>query len=141
MQALVEYILSSRIVSRVPGYKMETKKKVKFNQVKYQYITVLGGVNLFRCLCFSCQSERFLTVNIISLCHGFAVGWLSAAVPILKSDETPLQSTLTVEQTMWLGGVYPLGGFVGNCLFGVLVNYFGLITSMSLLALPNFVRE
>lgn len=93
-------------------------------------------------LCFSCKSERFLIVNIISLCHGFAVGWLSAAVPILKSEDTPLQSgPLTVGQTMWLGGVYPLGGFVGNCIFGLLVNYFGRITSMSLLALPNFVSE
>lgn len=76
------------------------------------------------------------------MCHGLAVGWLSAAVPILKSAETPLQSgPLTVGQTMWLGGVYPLGGFVGNCIFGVLVNYFGRIASMSLLALPNFVSE
>lgn len=94
------------------------------------------------CVPFFVSSNDFLTVNIISLCHGFAVGWLSAAVPILKSEDTPLQSgPLTVEQTMWLGGVYPLGGFVGNCIFGILVNYFGRITSMSLLAIPNFVRR
>ncbi|XP_037039363.1 facilitated trehalose transporter Tret1-like isoform X2 [Bradysia coprophila] len=101
---------------------METTKiRVKFSQVKYQYITVLG-------------------VNLISLCHGFAVGWLSAAVPILKAEDTPLQSgPLTVQQTMWLGGVYPLGGVVGNGVFGILVNYFGRPMSMSLLALPNFI--
>ncbi|XP_037039365.1 facilitated trehalose transporter Tret1-like isoform X4 [Bradysia coprophila] len=99
---------------------METKIKVKFSQVKYQYITILG-------------------VSIISLCHGFAVGWLSSAVPILKSEDTPLQSgPLTVQQTMWLGGVYSLGGAIGSGVFGILVNYFGRTTSMSLLAIPNF---
>lgn len=120
---------------------MEVRKKIQFNQVKYQYLTVLGGEPhlLFS---FRCYLQTLLLVNIISLCHGFAVGWLSAAVPILKSKGTPLQSgPLTVEQTMWLGGVYPLGGFVGNCVFGVLVNYFGRVASMSLLALPNFVSE
>ncbi|KAG4078315.1 hypothetical protein HA402_013025 [Bradysia odoriphaga] len=100
---------------------MEAKIKVKFSQVKYQYVTVLG-------------------VNLISLCHGFAVGWLSSAVPILKAEDTPLASgPLTVQQTMWLGGVYPLGGVVGNGVFGILANYFGRPMSMSLLALPNFI--
>jgi len=104
---------------RVPQYTM--KKIIKFNQVRYQYIIVFG-------------------VNIISFCHGFAVGWLSSAVPILKSDETPLLSgPMTLEQTMMLGGLYPLGGFLGNCVFAVLVNYFGRITSMSFLAFPNIV--
>ncbi|KAJ6642108.1 Facilitated trehalose transporter Tret1 [Pseudolycoriella hygida] len=100
---------------------VEPNKKVKFSDVKYQYLTVLA-------------------VNTISLCHGFAVGWLSAAVPILKSVDTSLRSgPLTVEQTMWLGGVYPLGGFFGNFIFGILGNYFGRVTTISLLALPNFV--
>lgn len=76
------------------------------------------------------------------MCHGLAVGWLSSAVPILKSQDTPLRSgALTLTQTMWLGGVYPLGGFFGNCIFGVLINYFGRIPSMSFLALPNIVRR
>lgn len=68
------------------------------------------------------------------------MGWLSPAIPILKSKETPLQSgPLTLEQTMWLGGVYHIGAILGNCVFGVLVNYFGRITPMSLLAFPNIV--
>lgn len=127
---------------RVPSYSI--MESVKFSQVKFQYVAVFGGLIeskiLLRCL-LQLKTLSFI-VNIISFCHGFAVGWLSPATPILKSKDTPLLSgPLTLEQTMWLGGVYHMGAVLGNCVFGVLVNYFGRTTPMSLLALPNIVSR
>lgn len=121
---------------------MELKKKVKFHQVKYQYLTVFGGAFKFRNIFKFIFQAEILLANLISFCYGLAVGWLSSAVPILKSQKTTLQSgPLTLEQTMWLGGVFPLGGLVSNCIFGLLGNHFGRITALSFLAFPNIVNQ
>lgn len=86
------------------------------------------------------MKKIFFTANIISYSHGFGVGWLSSALPVLTSKDTPLKSgPLTLDEISWLGGVYPLGALFGDVLFSVLLNCMGRRSSMMALALPNIV--
>lgn len=75
MKALksVDYIRSSRIVVFPQKYTMEIQQNVKFSQVKYQYITVLGGVNSN----FSVFVSLFIHPNVFlsSECNQF-VSWI-----------------------------------------------------------------
>ncbi|KAJ6649968.1 Facilitated trehalose transporter Tret1, partial [Pseudolycoriella hygida] len=92
-----------------------------FSQIKFQYASVF-------------------VANIIAYSHGFGVGWLSSAIPTLRSDSTPLKSgPLTLEQISWLGGSFPLGALFGDLLFSLLLNFMGRKTSLMVMALPNLI--
>lgn len=78
--------------------------------------------------------------NIISICHGISIGWLSPNILTLKSEDTPLISgPMTISQTSWLASSIAIGAIIGNCLFGVLSTYIGQRNTLCSLALPNVV--
>ncbi len=82
-----------------------------------------------------------LPANIVSYSHGFGVGWLSSALIVLKSEETPLTTgPLTMQNESWLAGSYPLGALTGDILFSLLLKFMGRKTSMMALAIPNLVK-
>lgn len=79
-------------------------------------------------------------VNILSVCHGGTIGWLSPAIPQLKSNETQLVTgPATVEEISWIGAYFSVGAIVGNVLFSAMLHYVGLRRTMQALPLPNIL--
>lgn len=71
--------------------------------------------------------------------HGAVVSWFAPSLPILLSDNTPLESgPLTNTELSWLGSINNLGALVGILLFGALLTpYLGCKKSMLFLAFPS----
>uniref|UniRef100_A0AAG5DB07 Major facilitator superfamily (MFS) profile domain-containing protein n=1 Tax=Anopheles atroparvus TaxID=41427 RepID=A0AAG5DB07_ANOAO len=77
-------------------------------------------------------------VNIITLAHGVALGWVSPSLPYLQSPETHLAGgPLTVEQTSWLGSCLCIGGMLGVPLFGWLADRYGKRRALQGIMLPH----
>lgn len=71
---------------------------------------------------------------------GCSIGWLSPALPLLRSSDTPLQSgPLTTDQLALTGSALSIGALVGNLLFSVIAVHFGAKKSSLLLAIPQMV--
>lgn len=48
----------------------------------------------------------FLSVNLIMLSHGAIAGWATTAMPILSSNDTPLESgPMPTEEISWIGSI------------------------------------
>lgn len=69
---------------------------------------------------------------------GCAIGWLSPALPLLSSTDTPLLSgPFTMEETSWSGSSFPIGSLIGNLLFTVFVVRVGAKVTLLSLAIPQ----
>lgn len=86
---------------------------------------------------FRNQYKAIAIVNLISLVHGSATGWLSPTVPFLQSDDTHLDHPITMAELSWIGGLLSLGGIVGNFMFSIIAERFGRKFALIILALPN----
>lgn len=74
------------------------------------------------------------------LCHGNMIGWISPALPLLLSDETPLTTgPLTTSQLGSIGGMSAFGGIIGNFIFGFITVFLGCKRAMLLLTLPTVI--
>lgn len=80
-------------------------------------------------------------VNILSICHGSTIGWMSPAIPVLKSaTESPLLSgAATVAEISWIGACFSIGALIGNVLFSVVRRFAGLRPTMYALVAPNML--
>ncbi|XP_053673559.1 facilitated trehalose transporter Tret1-like [Anopheles nili] len=88
------------------------------------------------------QFAGSFVVNIISLSHGFALGWVSPSLEYLQSNGTHLTSgPITVEQTSWLGSSISLGAVFGVVLYGFIADRFGKRTALQLTLVPHVVRH
>lgn len=77
------------------------------------------------------------TANLVLLAHGTVAGWLSPALSVLLTEETPLTTgPLSNHEVSWLGGISSLGSIFGTFIFGFLASYLGCKRAMSYLALP-----
>lgn len=84
------------------------------------------------------QYKAVLLVNIISLAHGSATGWLSPTLPLLQSAASPLATgPITTEQASWIGSLLSLGGILGNFIFSSLAEKYGRKFALVALAFPN----
>lgn len=73
---------------------------------------------------------------------GCAMGWLSMALPLLRSDASPLQTgKLSISEMSWIASIMPLGGLAGNCLCGIFVTIIGARHSIFLIGFPQLVSE
>lgn len=60
-----------------------------------------------------------LTMDLLAFSYGATCGWPSSSIPILKSDETPLETgPITSEDASWIASGICIGGFFGNLLIG-----------------------
>lgn len=83
-----------------------------------------------------------IAANIISFCHGCAIGWLSPAVLQLESSGSPLETgAITLSEKSWIGSYFSIGAIIGNCVFGVVSNYVGRKNTLCMLAIPNVVID
>lgn len=72
--------------------------------------------------------------------HGCVIGWVSPFLPLLQSDQSPLETgAITLTQASWVGAFVCVGGVLGNFSFGMLVNLIGSKRTIILLALPQLV--
>lgn len=80
-----------------------------------------------------------ISVNIITLSHGCAIGWLSPFLPYLRSEESHLVTgPVESEDVSWIGSSLCIGGFFGTILFGKLTQMLGKKISLLLLVFPHF---
>lgn len=76
--------------------------------------------------------------DLLAISYGLAAGWTSAAVPLLKSPNTPLESgMITSDEASLIGSILTMGGFVGTIVFGYFSTTIGRKNSMLLMALPQ----
>lgn len=81
-------------------------------------------------------------VNIMELAFGTVVGWPSASLLILRSDQTPLASgPLTIDEISWVGSLVCFGALIGNSLFGWLSGRYGRKYPLMAAAIPLIVNE
>ncbi|KXJ82000.1 hypothetical protein RP20_CCG016266 [Aedes albopictus] len=67
------------------------------------------------------------TINIINLAHGTTLGWLSPFLPLLQSEDSPLETgPVTIEQGSWIGSILCLGGLAGAIIYGSLTSRLGV---------------
>lgn len=80
-------------------------------------------------------------MNILSLCHGSTIGWMSPAIPMLKSNETTplLSGPATVQEISWIGAYFSVGALIGNVVFSAVLRCWGLRRSMYTLVVPNML--
>lgn len=112
-----------------------------------QYIAALLGA--FVSLQFNYTIYRFhhsvyiyysQSANLVAIGFGCSIAWLSPALPLLLSSDTPLSSgPLTTEQLSWSGSVSSIGGAIGSTLFGCLMDQIGTKRSLLLLVIPQIV--
>ncbi|XP_034485937.1 facilitated trehalose transporter Tret1-2 homolog [Drosophila innubila] len=80
-----------------------------------------------------------MTVHIMTLTHGVGVGWLAPSLPLLGSEETPLGTSISIDEASWVGSLIGLGALTGNIIFGLLLDRLGRKMCMYLLAIPNMI--
>lgn len=71
---------------------------------------------------------------------GCTVGWLSLAIPLPRSMESPLKTDpISLDELSWIGSVISFGAFVGNILFGYLVTLAGSRHCIFFIGFPQLV--
>lgn len=77
---------------------------------------------------------------MITITYGIACGWPSPTVPILGSEETPIESgPLTSDELSWVVGMMCFGGFTGTLLIGWITDRIGRKYPLWILAIPSLV--
>lgn len=82
----------------------------------------------------------YLKANLVQLGYGISMGWLSMALPLLQSNESPLESgPITTEEISRTGSIIMLGALFGNFLSGYIVRVAGAKNLIFLLGIPQTV--
>lgn len=69
----------------------------------------------------SVKRQYFATfcMDLLAFSYGASCGWPSASIPILKSDETPLETgPISTVEASWIASGICIGGFFGNLFIG-----------------------
>lgn len=81
--------------------------------------------------------HSLFSANLISFSHGCIIGWVTPALMLLTSDETPLSSgPITLEELSWIGSMNSIGAMLGTFSFGCFTTLIGCKRAMTFLALP-----
>lgn len=79
-------------------------------------------------------------MNLASFSAGCGVGWYSPALPILRSEQSPLRDgPISSDMAGWIGALLAIGGLLGCLGFGLLGNCIGFKRSTLLTAVPMIV--
>lgn len=75
--------------------------------------------------------------NFIMFSHGCILGWVSTALLLLTSEDTPLKSgPVTLEQLSWIGSMHCIGAMFGTFTFGCFTSFMGCKRTMAFLGIP-----
>lgn len=70
--------------------------------------------------------------------HGCTAGWVSPALPLLKSNNTILSTgPISKADESWIGSTDCIGAFFGTAFYGYLLTVIGNKQSMLLIAIPS----
>lgn len=70
------------------------------------------------------------------------MGWFSMALPLLRSEDSPLDTgRLSTSEMSWIASIMPLGGIAGNCFCGIFIAIFGARHTVVLIGFPQLVRH
>lgn len=82
----------------------------------------------------------FRVANFIMMGYGVGMGWLTTALPLLQSNETPLDTgPITTEQLSWAGSIMSIGALLSNLTFGYLTSKIGSKHATLILGVPQMV--
>lgn len=77
-------------------------------------------------------------MNVITLAHGCALGWVSPFLPYLRSSDSHLTTgPVTSDEISWIGSSLCIGGFLGAIIFGKIGETFGKKVTLLLLVIPH----
>lgn len=66
------------------------------------------------------------------------MGWLSPALPLLLSDESPLKTgPITNEELSWIGAMNSVGALCGTFISGLISAFMGSKRAMTFIAYPS----
>ena len=117
---------------------INTVKSVPFKKVWHQYFAVIAGKWVLCQVLLKLLTIRLIAANVIVVAHWAIIGWVSPALPLLLSDDTPLISgPLSVSEMSWLGSIISIGGVTGNLLFTYLTTTIGRKRAIIFLAFPQ----
>lgn len=133
---------SNRIIA-----KMVKRPKLSFGSTRNQYFAAISGswnITNSRLCAPWCNTFIFFhflrAANLLMLSFGCTIGWVSPALPLLQSPDTPLSSgPMTTEQISWTGSTLSVGALVGNILYGYLMVRYGSKMVLMSLAVPQLV--
>lgn len=84
----------------------------------------------------------FQLANLLIIAFGCGLGWLSVALPLLQSNESPLESgAISLEELSWIGSLISIGALTGNVLVGYIVTSIGSRNSIFMLGVPQLVGD
>lgn len=67
-----------------------------------------------------------IKANLASLQSGILMGWCSPSLPILLSENSPLDvGPITIDEASLIASIFCLGGALGAFVFGLVINYAG----------------
>lgn len=91
----------------------------------------------------SCTNRQYfasVAANFVMVGFGCATGWVSMALPLLKSKDTPLETgPIDVDAQSWIGCVIAIGAITGNCLCGYIVTVIGTRNTIFMIGFPQMV--
>lgn len=82
-----------------------------------------------------------MAVNLITVSHGLAIGWISPAFLTLTGPDTPMNDLISTDMISWIGAVNNFGGLFGNFFYSWVTRRYGRKVSVCLLAVPNTVSR
>lgn len=118
---------------------MFVKNLFKKSSTRNQYISAVAGEwSGEKIISRKDWWEDNFPVNLITLSHGCAVGWLSPFIPYLTSPETHLLTgPVSAEDVSWIGSLLCIGGIIGTIAFGTITEKIGKRNAMFLLVIPH----
>lgn len=75
-------------------------------------------------------------MNLISLSHGGAIGFVSPFLPYLRSKDSHVGS-VSDENISWIGSLLAVGGFFGAIIYGKISQKFGQKVTLIAIVLPH----
>lgn len=92
--------------------------------------------------CATTQYFGSISANSIMVGYGCAIGWLSMALPLLNSDDSPLDTgKLTISEVSWIGAVVCIGALIGNLVSGYIVTIIGSRHTIFMIGFPQLVSD
>ncbi|KAJ9597399.1 hypothetical protein L9F63_011744 [Diploptera punctata] len=78
-----------------------------------------------------------MVVNLAAFCNGAVIGWASPMVPVLQSEDSPLdQGAINTDEGSWLSSLVCLGAIVATVLYLYLTHYLSRKLTGYLVAVP-----
>lgn len=91
--------------------------------------------------CFSSQIQQI--ANFTNILYGYASGWTSASLLVLKNDElSPLAGgSLNQDERSWVTSLFAISGVIGTIIYYVLADFAGRKLTLWSVAIPHLVSS